>query len=174
LKREVKKLELEANKLKKQTKVQPRQDNRSNMINKFKKERTAPKIVSQQHLMDKKVEYVRSAYLNARRPHIKNRIGYKTGDKHNSRVNTRGQEFIKFSKANIQHGRIKTSRLLTMLLMLILMLLMFLICYTIILMLLMRNKIRKIIVLHVGPHQKKWKTCVWVVKCLATNLKGHN
>jgi hypothetical protein len=104
------------------------------MINKFKKERTTSKIVSQQHLVDKKVEYVRSAYLNARRPHIKNRIGYKTGDKHNSRVNTRGQEFIKFSKANIQHGRIKTSRLLTMLLMLILMLL---ICYTIILMLLM-------------------------------------
>jgi hypothetical protein len=43
--------------------------------------------------------------LNARKPHIKSGIGYKTSDKHNSRVNTRGQEFIKFNKANIQHEK---------------------------------------------------------------------
>jgi hypothetical protein len=43
--------------------------------------------------------------LNARSPHIKSRIGYKTGDKHNSRVNTRGQEFIKFTKANVQQEK---------------------------------------------------------------------
>jgi hypothetical protein len=30
----------------------------------------------------------------------KNGIGYKMGDKHNSRVNTNGQEFIKFTKGN--------------------------------------------------------------------------
>jgi sugar-specific transcriptional regulator TrmB len=46
LKREVKKLELELNNLKKQTKVQPPQDNRSNMMNKLKKGITAPKIAS--------------------------------------------------------------------------------------------------------------------------------
>jgi hypothetical protein len=47
LKREVKMLEIEVNKLKKQTKVQPHQDNHSNIVKKFKKGRTAPKIASQ-------------------------------------------------------------------------------------------------------------------------------
>jgi cell division protein FtsL len=47
LKREVKNLELEVNKLKKQAKVQPTQDNRNNMMKKLKKEKTAPKIASQ-------------------------------------------------------------------------------------------------------------------------------
>jgi hypothetical protein len=37
LKREVKKLELEVNKLKKQAKVQPPQDNRSNVVKKLEK-----------------------------------------------------------------------------------------------------------------------------------------
>jgi hypothetical protein len=46
LKREVKKLELEVNKLKKQAKVQPPQDNRSNVVKNHKKEKTAPKIAS--------------------------------------------------------------------------------------------------------------------------------
>jgi hypothetical protein len=56
------------------------------------------------NLVDEKIEYARSAYLNARRTHIKSGIGYKTGNKHNSRVNTGGQEFIKFTKINIQHA----------------------------------------------------------------------
>ncbi len=68
MKREVKELELEVNKFKKQTKVQPPQDNHSNMVKKLEKGRTAPKIASQQHPVDKKVEYVRSQYLNTRRP----------------------------------------------------------------------------------------------------------
>jgi hypothetical protein len=38
--------------------------------------------------------------LNARSPHIKNDIGYKMEDKHNTRVNNNGQEFIKFIKDN--------------------------------------------------------------------------
>jgi hypothetical protein len=38
--------------------------------------------------IDEKIEYIRSVFLNARRPHIKNGIGYKNGDKHNSRVNS--------------------------------------------------------------------------------------
>jgi cell division protein FtsB len=47
LKREVKKLELEVNKLKKQAKVQHPQDNRSNVVMKLEKGKTAPKIASQ-------------------------------------------------------------------------------------------------------------------------------
>jgi hypothetical protein len=37
---------------------------------------------------------------------------------------------------------------------------------------LMRNKFDKVIVLHVGPYHKRSKTCVWVPKCLVTNMKG--
>jgi hypothetical protein len=111
LKREVKKLELEVIKLKKQAKVQPPQDNRSNVVKKLEKGKTAPKIASQpskkqiQNEKDKKVEYARSVFLNVRRPHIKSGIGYKNGDKHNSRVNTKGQEFIKFTKVNVQQEK---------------------------------------------------------------------
>jgi cell division protein FtsB len=47
LKREVNKLELEVNELKKQTKVEPPQDNRNNMVKKLEKEKIAPKIASQ-------------------------------------------------------------------------------------------------------------------------------
>jgi hypothetical protein len=47
LKREVKRIEFEINKLKKQTKVQPPQDNHSNMVKNLEKRRTAPKITSQ-------------------------------------------------------------------------------------------------------------------------------
>jgi hypothetical protein len=83
LKTEVKKLELEVNKLKKQAKVQPPQDNRSNVVKKLEKGKTVPKIASQpsktrvQNEKDEKVEYARSVFLNARRSHIKNGIGYK-------------------------------------------------------------------------------------------------
>jgi hypothetical protein len=48
LKREVKKLEFRVNKLKKQTKVQPPQDNCNNMVKKLERRRTTPKIASQQ------------------------------------------------------------------------------------------------------------------------------
>jgi hypothetical protein len=115
--------------------------------------------------------------LSARRPHIKSGIGYKTGDKCNSRVTTKGQEFIKFTKANILQEKkqnIKTTNNASY-------------SYTnashVSLMsyhdfdasyVLMRKKIGKIIVLHVGPHHKRSKTCVWVPKCLVTNLKGPN
>jgi hypothetical protein len=50
--------------------------------------------------INEKIEYARSVFLNARRPHIKNGISYKSGDKHNSRVNSNDKEFIKFTKAN--------------------------------------------------------------------------
>jgi hypothetical protein len=183
LKREVKELELEVNKFKKQTKVQPPQDNHSNMVKKLEKGRTAPKIASQQprkqvqHEKDKKVEYARSIFLNTRRSHIKSGIGYKTCDKHNSRVNTRGQKFIKFTKANVQYEKkqnIKTTnntsyshtnashishKLYHD----------FDASYVI-----MKNKFGRIIALHVGPHHKRSRTCVWVPKCLVTNLRGPN
>jgi hypothetical protein len=61
LKREVKKLELEVNKMKKQAKVQPPQDNRSNVVKKLKKGKTAPKIASQpskKQVQNEKVEKV--------------------------------------------------------------------------------------------------------------------
>jgi hypothetical protein len=51
------------------------------------------------------VKYARSVFLNATMPHIKSGIGYKNGDKHNSRMNTKGKEFIKFTKANIQQEK---------------------------------------------------------------------
>jgi hypothetical protein len=183
LKREVKKLELEVNKLKKQAKVQITQDKRSNVVKKLKKKKTTPKIASQpskkqvQNEKDEKVEYARSVFLNARRPHSKSGIGYKNGDKQNSRVNTKCQEFIKFTKANVQQEKkqsIKTTNNAYY-------------SYTNASYvshmsyhdfdasyMLMRNKLRKIITLHVGPHHKRSKTCVWVPKCLVTNLRGPN
>jgi hypothetical protein len=88
------------NKLKKQAKVKPAQDNCSNVVKKLEKEKTKPKIASQppkkqvQDEKDEKIEYARSVFLNGGRPHLKSGIGYKNGDKHNSRVNTKGQEFI--------------------------------------------------------------------------------
>jgi hypothetical protein len=45
LKREVKKLELEVNKLKKQAKVQPPQDNRSNVVKKLEKEKLHQRLL---------------------------------------------------------------------------------------------------------------------------------
>jgi hypothetical protein len=96
LKREVKKLKLEVNKLKKQAKVQSPKDNHNNIVMKLEKGKTEPKIASQppktqvQKERDEKVEYTRSVFLNARRTHIKSGTEYKNGDKHNSRVNTKG------------------------------------------------------------------------------------
>jgi hypothetical protein len=160
--------------------VQPPQDNRNNMVKKLEKEKITPKIASQppkkqvQKQRDEKVEYARSVFLNARSPNIKSGIGYKNGDKHNSRVNTKGQEFIKFTMANVQQEKkqsIKTTNNASY-------------SYTNISHMsyhdfdasyvLMRNKLGKIIALHVEPHQKRSKTCVWVPKCRVTNLRGPN
>jgi hypothetical protein len=82
------------------------------MVSKLEKGRTVPKH-SPQHQkkpthhkkgeranIDEKSEYARSVFLNARRLHMKNGIGYKSGDKHNTRVNSNGKEFIKFTKGN--------------------------------------------------------------------------
>jgi hypothetical protein len=39
---------------------------------------------------------------------------------------------------------------------------------------LIRNKIDKIITLHIGSHHKRSNTCVWVSKYLVTNLRESN
>jgi hypothetical protein len=82
------------------------------MVNKLEKGKTVHKLAPQQQMkpthhkkeendnIDEKIEYARGVFLNVRRPHIKNDIGYKSGDKHNSRVNSNGKEFIKFTKGN--------------------------------------------------------------------------
>jgi hypothetical protein len=115
--------------------------------------------------------------LNASRSHIKSEISYKNGDKLDSRVNTKGQEFIKFTKANVEQEKkqcMKTTNNVSY-------------SYTNASHIshmsyhdfdtsyvLMRNKLEKIVALHVGPHHKRSKTCVWVLKYLVTNLKGPN
>jgi hypothetical protein len=126
--------------------------------------------------IDEKIKYARSVLLNARRPHIKNGISYKSGDKRNPRVNSNDKEFIKFTKANsyqekkqslnnsnhvsyasnanasyvshISYHEFDTFYVL------------------------MRNKFGRIVILYVGPHHKRSKACVWVPKYLINNLKG--
>jgi hypothetical protein len=160
--------------------VQPPQDNRSNVVKKLEKEKTASKIASQppkkqvQNEKDENIEYSISVFLNARMPHIKSEIGYKNGDRHNSRVNRKGQEFIKFTKANVQEEKKQSIRITNNA------------SYSYTnashvshmsyhdfdaSYVFIRNKFDKIIVLHVEPHHKRSKTCVWVSKCLVTNLR---
>jgi hypothetical protein len=183
LKGEVKKLEFEVNKLKKQVKLQPTQDNRNNIVKKLEKEKTVRKIASQppkkqvQNEKDEKIEYAMSVFFNARRPHIKSEISYKNDDKHNSKVNINGQEFIKFTMTNVQHEKKQSIKITNNA------------SYSYTntshishmsyhdfdaYYVLMRNKFGKIITLHVGSHHKRSKTYVWVAKCIVTNLRGPN
>jgi hypothetical protein len=184
LKLEVKRLEQKVNMFEKQAKAEPSQDNYRNMVNKLEKGRTAPKLAPQQQMKpthhkkeerannDEKIEYARSVFLNASMPHFKNGIGYKSGDKHNLRVNSNGKEFIKFTKGNsyqekkqnlnntnhasntnvsyISHMSYHD----------------FDASYV-----LMRNKFGRIVSLYVRPHHKRSKTCVWVTKFLITNMR---
>jgi hypothetical protein len=109
--------------------------------------------------------------LNARRPHIKNGIGYKMGDKQNSRVNTNGQEFIKFTKGNshqVKQDHKATNHVSNVDAIASFMPYhVFDASY-----ILMKNKDGKVIALYIGPHQKRPKTCLWVPKVLVTNVKG--
>jgi hypothetical protein len=167
----------------KQTKVRSPQDNHRNMVNKLEKGSHITKRASQQSnkaqplkkqhkaIEDDKIEYARSAYLNARRHPIKNGIGYQIGDKHNSKVNNNGQEFMKFIKGNYHqvkqdiketnhafnvdanssymHYHVFDASYV-----------------------LMKNKFEKVISLYVGPRHKRHNTCVWVPKVFVTNVKG--
>jgi hypothetical protein len=97
LKLEVKRLEQMVSKFVKQAKVRPSQDNRRNMVNKVEKGASQPSNNAQplkkqqKTIEEERHEYARSAYMNVRKPHIKSGIGYKTRNKHNTRVNTEGQ-----------------------------------------------------------------------------------
>jgi hypothetical protein len=157
------------------------------MVNKLEKGRTVSKLALQYQKMpthhkkeerdniDEKIEYARSVFLNVRRSHIKNDIGYKSGDKHNSRVNSNDKKFIKFTKGNshqekkqilnntnhvsyasnanasyvshMSYHDFDASYVL------------------------MRNKFDRITTLYIGPHHKRSKTCVWVPKYLVTNMR---
>jgi hypothetical protein len=155
------------------------------MVNKLEKGKTVPKLAPQQEKrpiyhknearanIDEKIEYARSVFLNVRRPHIKNGIGYKSGGKYNSRVNSNDKEFIMFIKGNYyqdkkqslnntnHHSYANASYVSHM-------------CYHNFdaSYVLMRNKFGRVISLYVGPHHKKSKTYVWVPKYLVTNMRG--
>jgi hypothetical protein len=153
------------------------------MVNKLEKGRTASKLAPQQEKkpihhkkeeranINEKIEYARSVFLNARKPHIKNGIGYKNCDKHNSRVNSNGKEFIKFTKGNSHQDKKQILNNTNHA------------SYTNVVShmsyhdfdvsyILMRNKFGRVIALYVGPHHKRSKTCVWVPKYHVTNMKG--
>jgi hypothetical protein len=111
--------------------------------------------------------------LNAKRLHIKNNIDYKSGDKHNSKINSNGKEFIKFTKGNSYQDKKQILNNTNHA------------CYANASYVshisyhdfdasyvLMRNKFGKIIALYVGLHHKRSKTCVWVPKCLVINIRG--
>jgi hypothetical protein len=178
-----KRLEQMVSELVKQAKVRPPQDNRRNIVNKLENGSNVTKRASQQSskaqplkkqqttIEEEKFEYARSAYLNARRPHIKNGLCYKMGDKHNSRVNNNGQEFMKFTKGNshqVKQDHKETNHVSNVdanssympyha----------FYASYV-----LMKNKHGKVIALYVRPHHKRPKTCVSVPNVLVTNVKG--
>jgi hypothetical protein len=92
-------------------------------------------------------------------------------------VNTEGQEFINFTKANVQQEKKKRTKIANN------------VSHSYAnashishmsyhdfdaSYVLMRNKVGKIVALYVGPHHKRSKTCVWVPKYLVTNLRGLN
>jgi hypothetical protein len=186
---EVKRLKQMVSEIMKQAKVRPSKDNYRNMVNKLEKGSNVTKQASQpsnkaqslkkqqKTIEEEKLKHARSAYMNARRPHIKSRIGYKNGAEHNSRVNTRGQEFIEFTKVSVQQVKkqsIKTTNNVSY-------------SYANIShvshmsyhdfhasYVLIGNNFEKSIALHVGPHHKRSKTCVSVPKYLVTNLRGPN
>jgi hypothetical protein len=181
----VKRFEQKVNMLERQATVQPSQDNRRNMVNKLEKGITVPKLTPQHgekpthHKkeenanIDEKIEYARKVFLNAKRPHIKNDIGYKSGNKRNLRVNSNGKEFIKFTKDNSYQEK-KQSVNNTNHVFYVNASYVFHMSYHEFnaSYILMRNKLGKIIALYIEPHHKRSKTRVWVSKCLVTNLNG--
>jgi hypothetical protein len=185
LKLEVKRLEQMVKVLEKQVKAQPSQDNHRKMMNKLQKGKIVPKLAPQQekrHIhhkkeervnIDEKIEYARSIFLNVRRSHIKNGIGYKSGDKYNSRVNSNRKEFIRFTKGNSYQDKKQslnntnhpsyanasyTSHMSYH---------NFDASYV-----LVRNKFGRVVPLYVGTYHKMSKTYVWAPKCLVTDMRG--
>jgi hypothetical protein len=106
--------------------------------------------------------------------HIKNGIGYKMGDKHNYKMNTKGQNFIKSTKANVQQEKKRSTKITNN------------VSHSYAAAshvfhisyhnfdayyVLIRNKIGKFVALHIGPHHKRSKTYVWVLKVLVSNVR---
>jgi hypothetical protein len=155
------------------------------MVNKLEKGSNMPKLSPQQGKkpthqkkeekanIDEKIEYARSVFLNARRPHIKNDIGYKSGDKHNLRVNSNDKEFIKFTKDNSHQDKKQTINNANHVSYISASFIShmsyhdFDASYVF-----MRNKFGRVVVLYVGSHHKRSKTYVWVPKYLVTNMRG--
>jgi hypothetical protein len=154
------------------------------MVNNLEKEKTVSNLAPQQQKkpihhkkeeranINEKIEYALSVFLNARRSHIKNDVGYKSGGKHNSRTNSNCKEFIKFTKGNTLQDKKQSLNSTNQ------------ISYANVSYVshmsyhdfnasyvLMRNKFGKIIALYGGPHYNKSKTCVWVPKYLVTNMR---
>jgi hypothetical protein len=97
--------------------------------------------------------------MNAGRPHIKNGLDYKMGDKHNSRVNNNGQEFIKFTKDNSH--QVKQDNKVTNHVFRFDANASYMTYHTFdASYVLMKNKHGKVVALYVGPHHKRPKTCV--------------
>jgi hypothetical protein len=142
----VKKLELEVNKLKKQAKVQSPQDNRNNVVKKLEKEKTALNIASQPS--KKQAQNEKDEKEEYARSVFLNarRTHIKSGIGYNASYPYTNDSHV----SHMSYHNFDASYVL------------------------MRNKFRKIITLHVGPHHKRSKTCVWVPKCLVTNLRGPN
>jgi hypothetical protein len=155
------------------------------MVNKLEKGSNMPKLSPQQGKkpthqkkeenanIDEKIEYARSVFLNARRPHIKNDIGYKSGDKHNLRVNSNDKKFIKFTKDNSHQDKKQTINNANHVSYISASFIShmsyhdFDASYVF-----MRNKFGRVVVLYVGSHHKRSKTYVWVPKYLVTNMRG--
>jgi hypothetical protein len=155
------------------------------MVNKLEKEKTVPKLSPQQQKkaihykkeeradIYEKIEYAWSVFINARRSHIKNRIGYNSGGKHNLRINSNDEEFIKFTKGNTLQDKKQSLNNITHV---------FYANDSYVFHMsyhdfdasyvLMRNECDKIVALYVGSHHKKSKTYVWVPKYLITNMRG--
>jgi hypothetical protein len=107
--------------------------------------------------------------MNARRLHIKIDIGYKMGDKHNSMVNNNSQKFIKFTKGNSHEvkqdnkatNHVSSFDANTS----------YMSYHAFDASYILMKKHKKVIALYVGPHHKRSKTCVWVLKVLVSSVK---
>jgi hypothetical protein len=149
-------------------------------------------------LEQEKLKYARGAYLNSRRPNIKDGIGFQRWEKHNARVKINGYEFPKFVKEEASgrvapgtgHPRVPGGQSART-------------QWTIrqkpsggrfsvfrpissnasklptnhfydfnASYVIMRNKFGRVFAKYVGPHHKSPKTCVWVPKSLVTNVRG--
>jgi hypothetical protein len=100
-------------------------------------------------------------FLNVRRSHIKNGIGYKNGDNHNLRVNSNDKEFIKFTKGNSHKDKKQRINNANHVSYISASYISHMSCHNFdASYVLMRNKFGRVVALYVGPHHKRSKTYV--------------